>query len=203
MMTNKTGSRTSRKKEKTFKKITTVAVDLFNKYGFEAVTMEQIAETVDIAKGTLYNYFPSKESIINGYLQQSFQENNADRIALLRKLPDTRSRLTSIMSILVKGVQRQKKIFEIFMVYRMKQVISFKPVEEGEQTGLSRLIHEIISLGIQEHELRPDLSFELMEDLAEFVIIEAIKPLYLNSDNFDIQQSIERCVDLFIDGTKA
>lgn len=202
MMNKQSGSRTSRKKEKTFKKITTVAVNLFNQHGFEAVTMEQIAEAVDIAKGTLYNYFASKEAIINGYLQLSFQENNADRIALLRKLPDTRSRLTSILSTLVEGVQRQKKIFEIFMVYRMKQVTSFEPIKESEQTGLSQLIHEIISLGVQEHELRLDLSFDLMEDLAEFVIIEAIKPLYLNAENFDIQQSIDRCVDLFINGTK-
>ncbi len=202
-MNNKMSNRTTRKKEKTFKKIINVAVDLFNQNGYELVTMEQIAETVDIAKGTLYNYFPSKEAIINGYLQQSFQDNHDDRINQLRQLPDTRARLTGILTVLVEGVQRQKQIFEIFMVHRMKQVISFKPDEEVAKGGLSQLIQEIITLGIQSHELRSDLPLDIMEDLAEFIVIEAIKPLYLHPENFDIHKSINRCVDLFMNGTKS
>ena len=62
-------------------------------------------------------------------------------------LPDTRTRLTAVFRVLIEGVQAQKEIFEAFMVYRMKQVTSFKPVDEGEQSGLSFLIHEIIELG--------------------------------------------------------
>ena len=37
-------------------------------------TMDQIAEEVDISKGTLYNYFPFKESIISEYWQKSVWE---------------------------------------------------------------------------------------------------------------------------------
>lgn len=41
------------------------AMALIRAYGFEETTMEQIAEEADIAKGTLYNYFPAKEAIIS------------------------------------------------------------------------------------------------------------------------------------------
>ena len=49
-MEQTSNSRIDRKKENTKKKIITVAVDLFNQFGLETVTMERIAEAVDIAK---------------------------------------------------------------------------------------------------------------------------------------------------------
>jgi AcrR family transcriptional regulator len=195
-------SRIDRKKEDTQNKIIMVSVELFNQLGLETVTMEQIAETADIAKGTLYNYFSSKEAIINAYLQRTFQDRNEDHIAKLRLLPDTRSRLTHVFSVLIEGVQRQKQIFEAFMVYRMKRVLSFHPVEEGEQTGLTLLIHEIIRLGQQNHELRTDLPETLLEGLFEFALIEAIKPFYLQPEGFDQEQSIKQSVDIFLSGAK-
>jgi AcrR family transcriptional regulator len=196
-------NRTDRKKEDTLKKIVTTTVDLINQYGFETVTMEQIAGAADIAKGTLYHYFPSKESIINTYLQRTFQERNNERIAQLRQLPDTRSRLTQVFTMLIEGVQRQKQIFEIFLVYRMKHVISLQPVEEGQQSGLNLLIREIITMGIQSKELRTDLPEDILEGMVEFSLIEAIKPLYLQPESYDAQLSINQCVDLFLNGTKA
>jgi AcrR family transcriptional regulator len=202
-MEQKNKGRIDRKKEDTLKKIVTVAVDLFNQYGFESVTMEQIAVVADIAKGTLYNYFPSKESIINTYLQRTFQERNEDRISQLRRLPNTRSRLIHVFSLLIEGVQRQKQIFEIFMVHRMKHVITLQPVEEGQQSGLTLLIHEIISLGIESKELRSDLPEDILEGLVEFALIQVIKPLYLQPDHYDMRQSIDWCVDLFLNGAKA
>ena len=201
-MSQKPESRTERKKEETKNKILAVAVGLFNQHGLETVTMEQIAEVADIAKGTLYNYFPSKEAIINGFLQQSFRERNDDRIARLRQLPDTRSRLTQIFNLLVEGVKAQQKIFEAFMVYRMKQVISFRPIED-EPSGLSMLVHEIIELGQQSNELRTDLPEDVLSGLFEYALIAAIKPFYLEPETYNQQKSVEQCVDLFLNGAKA
>ncbi len=199
-MEPKVDTRTDRKKEETLKKIITVAVKLFNLHGLELVTMEQIANEVDIAKGTLYNYFPSKESIINAFLQRSFQERNADRLGQLRQLPDTRSRLHHVFSLLAEGVQRQPQIFEAFMIYRMKQIISFHPIEGGEQTGLSLLIHEIIVLGQKNNELRTDLPEDLLGGLFEYALIAAIKPFYVQPENFNPKKSIEQSVELFLNG---
>jgi AcrR family transcriptional regulator len=200
-MAAKSESRTERKKEVTTNNIINTAVELFNRLGIEAVTMERIAEEVDIAKGTLYNYFPSKEAIINGYLQRSFRERSDDRVQKLRQLPDTSTRMTQLFKSLISGVQAQKAIFEAFMVYRMKQVLSFRPAE-GEESGLSALIQETIILGQQGHELRTDLPKDLLEDLFEFTLIEAIKPLFLDAENYNQDRSIEQCVDLFLNGAK-
>lgn len=201
-MNLKPASRMERKKEETQSKIITTAVHLFNRHGLQAVTMEQIAEAADIAKGTLYNYFPSKEAILTAFLQRTFQERNPDRLARLRQLPDTRSRMIHVFNLLIEGVQAQKEIFEAFLVYRMKQVISFRPVN-GERSGLYQLVHEIVRLGQQGGDLRADLPDDLLEGLFEFAFIEAVKPLYLEPEGFNASESIERCVDLFLNGARA
>ncbi|MEN6350637.1 MAG: TetR/AcrR family transcriptional regulator, partial [Syntrophomonas sp.] len=86
------GNRVERKKEETRQKIINVAMGLFRKQGVDGTTMEQIAREVDIAKGTLYNYFPFKEAIINEFIQHSFKEKHAERITQYRSMPDTRTR---------------------------------------------------------------------------------------------------------------
>lgn len=196
------GSRMERKRKDTQNKIIDAAIELFNQNGLNFVTMEQIAESADIAKGTLYNYFPSKDAIINAYLQRTFQVRNVDRLKKLHQLPDTRSRMVLLFGLLVEGIQAQKDVFEAFLVYRMKQVISLQPVE-GERSGLYVLVHELIVLGQQNGELRADLPEDLLEGLFEFALIEAVKPFYLDPEGFNASQSIERCVDIFINGAKA
>ncbi|MEO3871421.1 helix-turn-helix domain-containing protein [Nonomuraea sp. B12E4] len=52
-----------RKKEQTRRRISEVAMRLFDARGYEAVTVNEIAEAAGVAKVTLFNYFPTKESL--------------------------------------------------------------------------------------------------------------------------------------------
>ncbi|MFD9667109.1 TetR family transcriptional regulator [Rhodococcus sp. NPDC059968] len=67
-----------RKKEQTRQRITAVALQLFAERGFDAVTVSDIAEAAEVAKATLFTYFPSKESLA---LQGVGQENLAEIVA--------------------------------------------------------------------------------------------------------------------------
>jgi TetR/AcrR family transcriptional regulator of autoinduction and epiphytic fitness len=60
--------RRHRKRLQTLEQIARTAAALFEAHGYEAVTMEQIAATADVAKGTLYNHFPVKEAVLAHWL---------------------------------------------------------------------------------------------------------------------------------------
>jgi AcrR family transcriptional regulator len=55
---------TAEEKKLTHRRILDAAVDLFRNHGYESTTTRDIAGAADIATGTLFNYFASKEAII-------------------------------------------------------------------------------------------------------------------------------------------
>lgn len=106
-----------RKAEKTRKRISSEALQLFKRRGYEQTTMETIAEAAEVSASTLYRYFPSKDLILlepmSGYLDFSaaisrraadlpveealaeavfawakWQDTNAEEILLVRSLID-------------------------------------------------------------------------------------------------------------------
>ena len=78
--------RRDRKRLKTMEHLARTAAALFEAHGYEAVTMEQIATTADVAKGTLYNHFPVKEAVLAHWLHLDLATN----LAMLHKALETR-----------------------------------------------------------------------------------------------------------------
>lgn len=52
-----------RKKAQTRRRIAAAALELFSRRGFEAVTINEICEAAEVARATLFSYFPTKESL--------------------------------------------------------------------------------------------------------------------------------------------
>jgi AcrR family transcriptional regulator len=63
-----------RKKRQRRERIFDAAIDAFNSKGFFATTMQEIAQGADLAVGTLYNYFPSKNDLLLGILEKKMEE---------------------------------------------------------------------------------------------------------------------------------
>jgi AcrR family transcriptional regulator len=59
--------RRERNKLDVYRRIRDAAVELFRKKGYEATTVEEIAERADVAKGTVFNHFPRKESLLEAF----------------------------------------------------------------------------------------------------------------------------------------
>ncbi len=62
-----------RKKERTRQLIADTARRLFAESGFEAVTVAEVARAADVSEATVFNYFPTKESLFYSGLE-AFEE---------------------------------------------------------------------------------------------------------------------------------
>ncbi len=195
----KAPGRVDRKMQKTRQVIVATAMRLFRRDGFDAVTMERIAEAADVAKGTLYNHFPVKEAIVAAYLDQESLARNAERIVRMRALPDTRARLTASLTELMAAVRAQPDIFEKYFTYRTQQMISLRR-EKSQASGLRNLEDEIIRLGQDKGELRRDVPFEFLEALFEFSFIVVAQRYYQAPGDFEAARTIRQCVELFMHG---
>jgi AcrR family transcriptional regulator len=61
-------SRRERKKIAAQSRILSTAIELFAQRGIEAVTIDEIASAADVGKGTIYNYFATKEDIVVAFM---------------------------------------------------------------------------------------------------------------------------------------
>lgn len=195
-------TRMERKKENTRALIVSSALRLFKEFGIDATTMEQIAEAADIAKGTLYNYYPVKEAIICDYLLRQSLEKNQARVQRLSALADTRTRMIVSLNEMMDAVKTQSELFERYFVYRIQHMLSLKKDERTEK-GLYLLESEIIRLGQASGELRSDVPISVLQGFFEFIFIEVAQLYYQDPERFDAERIIPECVDLFLNGTKA
>lgn len=61
---NITGGLRERKKQRTRLALVTAAADLFERHGYEATTVADIAAAAEVSTRTFFSYFPSKEAVL-------------------------------------------------------------------------------------------------------------------------------------------
>jgi AcrR family transcriptional regulator len=192
--------RRERKKDETKRKIIDVALELFHRQGFAATTMEQIADTADVAKGTLYNHFATKEAIVGEYMRRTVRENEPDAVKFFEELPDTRSRLYVFMEKIAEWTELNKEIVGIYVSYRMQNL--FRPQDERERSGFESLLTKIIGHGQASGELRKNISQEKLVKYFEVLHAMTLRNWLVEPEEFPLQQNLIEAVDLFLTGAK-
>ncbi|MFD6159499.1 TetR/AcrR family transcriptional regulator [Nocardia sp. NPDC060256] len=91
-----------RKKQQTRLRIIEVGLNLCDTQGFDATTVEQIANAADVSPRTINRYFDSKEDIVLGPVQD-FGQAVAET---LRRLPVTDNELESLRSAFLQVIDR-------------------------------------------------------------------------------------------------
>jgi AcrR family transcriptional regulator len=90
-------SRRHRKRALTANHLSATAFRLFEAHGYDAVAMEQIATEADVAKATLYNYFPVKEALIAHRFREDIAAGMAERAPALAACADFESRMQFLL----------------------------------------------------------------------------------------------------------
>lgn len=120
MVTKRKRSRHERKHVALRARIISTAIELFSHHGFDHVTVEHIADVADIGKGTIYNYFRTKEAIVVAYM--------ADIEGLLQaKIPNFAASRKPLESVLVDFLRfhfRLKKPYHRFVRIFLAQMFS-------------------------------------------------------------------------------
>lgn len=148
-------SRRERKKQKQRADLLDVAQKLFLERGFDDVSMSLIAESADVAASTLYNYFPTKRSILVAIAQEDVKGLNSSLEELIPHLPnhpvealieEMRIEWSSIRSPQAKDLWRHL-IATWILEYETKDESEFVVSRAGYKLFLQALIERWIEQG--------------------------------------------------------
>lgn len=191
--------RMERKKRELRQKIINIAMKLFEQQGFSNTTMEQIAEEADVARKTLYNYFPVKEAIADEYVKGISNHLAQEVLVKLQNLPDTRSRLLSALNNAYGWVEINPELTGIVLAYRFKTTYQVSGIEL-EERGTHRIIAEIIRQGQEAGEIRYDVQLKLLVGYIDLLRGTIVWEWLQDTSSFELREEISRMVDIVLNG---
>ncbi|MGI8640304.1 MAG: TetR/AcrR family transcriptional regulator [Pyrinomonadaceae bacterium] len=180
-------SRREIRRDKRRTRIRDAAFELFERQGFEATTIDQIAALADVGKGTFFNYFPTKQNVLTDYYARLSAEfiNNAENIKtgnaqkrfakLFHSIETTLRREGQMVDALYPEVFKQPKLIALDGNIEERVSVLYagwleadkgkKKLRDDFDTALAvRLIFDIWSATLRNW-IEADKSFSLAEEL--------------------------------------
>jgi len=154
-VTDATQGRRERKKEETRRRITASALDLFHEKGFDATTVDEITERADVAKGTFFNYFPRKESVLEA-LSEEWMERAEEHAAFHGTTAS--ERVKAIFGGVAEAYGQDRGLARMLVRVGMERMVRTEP--DARRTGLYSRVAAAIHDGQQCGEFRDDLGVD-------------------------------------------
>jgi AcrR family transcriptional regulator len=151
-------SRRERKHAAVRAQILEAALHLFVCKGLEAVTVDEIAEAADVGKGTIYNYFATKEDIVVAFMVEMEKKVQAKVSGFL----SMEAPLDEVLAEFIRFQLRLKKPYFRFVRVLMGQMFvrteQLLPYMVEMQKVIDPPLQELFE-GLRERELmRPDVA---------------------------------------------
>ncbi len=125
------------------REILAAARRIMEQHGLEAATMEEIAATAGVAKGTIYLYFQGKEELIQALISQVGENLLQDLEGILEKSGSPREILPQVVSLLLDYLERERVLFPVY-VRDLRQ--GQRPPEKGRWPPLREMEEKFMEL---------------------------------------------------------
>ncbi|ABR48077.1 transcriptional regulator, TetR family [Alkaliphilus metalliredigens QYMF] len=195
-------NRRERKKEETKSKLIREAMDLFKKKDFKNTTMEEIAEIADVSKGTLYNYFQDKESILSAYFQLLIQEKRLDIMEALEAQKTIEAKLDILLDINMKMLGDDLELLIIYFKHRLHTFFDNNPMDTPQHSVKEQLLLGIISKAQENKEIRDDIPAFVIAKTFQFLSLNYFITSVYDQHSGDNEILKKHLIEMFLKGTK-
>ena len=195
-------NRRERKKEETRESIINCAVSFFREKGFQETSMEEIAEKSDVSKGTLYNYFQDKESILVGYFQVVIADYGKKIKEKFTESKDIKLTLYRLLELISGIFENDQELAAIYFKYRMPSRFDVN-LDSSQRSGIEKWVLEVIEKAQQDGQLRNDIPALVLTRTFQFLVMSFFISSIYTEVPFEVDSIKDQLVGLFLNGAKA
>jgi len=186
------------KKIETKNNIFEVAGRLFKEKGYDNTTVDEITKEAGIGKGTFFNYFPTKEALLQDFVKQK-EELVFDMVKdqLTRNI-STKEKIKNILVLVAKSNEKDRELTKLFVFEHLKHYGH----EERRSTSLNQLINVLLENGAKAGEIKT--GSDIMKAAGNIMAIyfySLMEWLWSNSD-YSFSEDISKRIDMIFDGIR-
>jgi len=190
--------RRERKRLKLLDTLADTAWELFEREGYAAVTMECIAEAADVAKGTLYKYFPAKEALLRHRFHRELEKNSPAILAEIGPLPAYADQLRVFLERSADWAQAHRKYLLPYIQFRLSEP---RKLDISARSGVENIFGRFIVKGQTAGEFRAIQEPAILASYLEFLYLAALLRWLLH-ENLSLREEFSQMLDLFLLGLK-
>ncbi|GLQ45753.1 TetR family transcriptional regulator [Dyella lipolytica] len=200
MASPETAGRRDRKRSQTQDHLARTAARLFDAHGFDAVTMEQIAADADVAKGTLYNHFPTKEAVLAHWIHIELANDLKHLAGDIGPHTTFADGITPILAASADWCERHRDYLPPYLRFRFQEIgTSARESESGGARDMISAFTWLILKSQEAGEMRTDLSAEHLALMFHHLYLSALLR-WLDIPGLKLGEEFASVVRLFIEG---
>ena len=179
------------------------ATRVFARNGYFNSKVADIARAADVADGTVYLYFKSKEEILHSIFDQNMAEAISAARKLLEKERDPREKLRRISSLHLERLGADR---DLAIVFQVELRGSTKFMEEFSAAGFAeylRMLCSIFEEGQRAGVFRPELNAKVAAKMLFGALDEMATNWIISKRSYKLAPTAELVLDVFLNGVKA
>jgi len=180
------------------------AAELFSKKGFHLTKIEDITESLSIAKGTFYLYFKSKEELLRKIILNLHQEIYSINKSIIESVGDWVERFEKLILESLKFIKDKMVFIRVFVeegLWRqgIKKMSDFDEIMRMERRDQNKLV-EFFKEGIRKGNLSNFFSPEEVSLFFTFIIRSRVFKYIFDKKKFNIKKECEIFKRFFLEG---
>lgn len=201
MSTKSQETRRDRKRAQTRDQLARVARKLFERDGFDAVTMEQIAMDGDVAKGTLYNHFPTKEAVLAYSIHAELEMGLGPLSQEVLENPSFYPGVSLLMDALATWSVAHRDLMSPYLRFRFAEIQADAMTSRDRDASgdLVEVYARLIQNSQRAGAFRTDLTARHLAVLFHHLCLAALLR-WLTEADLELREELEAAVELFISG---
>lgn len=176
------------------------ATRVFARNGYFSSKVADIARAADVADGTVYLYFKSKEEILHSIFDQNMAEAIAACRQLIENSRDPREKLRRIATL---HLQRLGADRDLAVVFQVELRGSTKFMQEFSAAGFAEyldLLRKIFEEGQRAGVFRKDLNAKVVSKILFGALDEMATNWIISKRSYKLEPMAEIVMDVFLSG---
>jgi len=179
------------------------ATRVFAHNGYFNSKVADIARQAEVADGTVYLYFKSKEEILHSIFDQNMAEAIAAGRRLIEKLRDPGEKLRRIAMLHLERLGADRNLAVVFQIELRG---STKFMQEFSAAGFAEylgLLRQTFEEGQRSGVFRKDLNAKLVSKILFGALDEMATNWIISKRNYKLEPMAEIVMDVFLNGVSA